>query len=104
MSEHEVDRIYDALRIFCPRAAHRWRYANCVVDDDPVDAFGVLADAFTVLVEHLIEHDKALQSLTPGGSEYVNARDRVVALVKEQQRELHEFRIEQIRRARSEAI
>ncbi len=53
------------------------------------------------LLDHIKYLDMALQSLTPGGSEYVNNPDRCVALVKEQKEALHKARCDLIRLERS---
>lgn len=69
--------LLDLLQVFCPKALPDVRSA---IDADDYLRY---REALETLLNHLIEHDKALQSLTPGGSEYVNDRERCLAVARE---------------------
>lgn len=76
--------LLDALQIYCPAARPAIRQA--IEDAGRVR----WREAFIVLLDHLIKHDIALQSLTPGGSEYVNDRERCVRYATDVRRSLQE--------------
>jgi hypothetical protein len=82
----------DTLAIFCPSAGPYIRYAQMEGEPVPERLFN-WREGFQHVLHMLIHTDRALQSLTPGGSEYVHNPDRCVALVKEQQAALHELRV-----------
>lgn len=80
----------DALKIFCPSAipyvaqAHR----------EEEDCSFMWREAFQHVFNALVYTDQALQSLTPGGSEYVHNPDRCVEFVRDQKAALHRARCE----------
>jgi hypothetical protein len=85
-------RRLDTLRIFCPSAGPYILYAQ--MESEPVqERLFNWREGFQHVLHMLIHTDQALQSLTPGGSEYVHNPERCVALVKEQQAALHKARV-----------
>lgn len=74
--------LLDQLQVFCPAARIPVEEFLAHADIDHEQDIGLLERAVHILLAHLIEHDKALQSLTPGGSEYVNDRQRCLAVNK----------------------
>lgn len=82
----------DTLKIFCPSAIPYITYAQRVGEPVQERLFN-WREGFTHVLNMLIHTDQALQSLTPGGSEYVHNPERCVALVKDQQAALHENRV-----------
>jgi hypothetical protein len=68
--------------IYCPKSEY---YIKQAIDTENSveDRFNNLQKAFDIVFNEYIEHDKALQSVTPGGSEYVNNRERCVWFVKD---------------------
>ena len=80
----------DALKIFCPSAIPYVLQAQRGEDDS---AF-MWREAFQHVFNSLIEHDRALQSLTPGGSEYVNNIERCVEFVRAQKRDFIKAKME----------
>lgn len=86
----------DTLKSFCPSAIPYVAYADR--DGEPVqERLFNWREAFTHVLNMLIHTDQALQSLTPGGTEYVHNPERCVALVKEQQAALHKARCDLMR-------
>ena len=81
----------DTLKVFCPSAIPYITFGQMESEPDRERLFN-WREGFQHVLNMLIHTDQALQSLTPGGSEYVHNPERCVALVKEQQAALHEAR------------
>lgn len=91
-SPEEIQQMrLDTLKIFCPSAIPYITYAQRAGEPVQEQLFN-WREGFQHVLNMLIHTDKALQSLTPGGSEYVHNPERCVELVKSQQIELHKLR------------
>jgi hypothetical protein len=90
----------DTLKVFCPSAIPYITFGQMESEPDRERLFN-WREGFQHVLNMLIHTDQALQSLTPGGSEYVHAPERCVALVKEQQAALHKARIDNAAMRRS---
>ena len=72
--------LLDTLQLFCPRALP---VARAAIDAGLARDTDDWREALVTVLDHLQKHDEALQSLTPGGSEYVNDRERCVRFARE---------------------
>ncbi len=71
LRREQIEQMDDLAKLFAPEAARLIR--NCQWEQ-----------AVPILLERCRKLDMALQSLTPGGSEYVGAPERCVERVREQ--------------------
>ena len=85
----------DTLKLFCRSAIPYVTFAQMESEPDRERIFN-WREGFQHVLNMLIHTDQALQSLTPGGSEYINNPERCVGLVKDQQAALHKARVENV--------
>lgn len=87
------DHTIDGAKIFCP-AAVPWLRKAGDVRLPLTERLFAWRMAYECAFQGLFDRDVALQSLTPGGSEYVNDPARCVRLARYRQEALHEERAE----------